>query len=285
MDLKEVSKYTAPEAVLVSKLTRVCVRLGVASGSQPVRAVIYADAGGDPGALLGVSNEVSIQAGQAWGWVDFTFPSAVSVAAGTVWMGYIAGSKSDLTQLRYDSSSNELHYNSNSGGYAAGPSNPFGKVVLSNMHYSLYATYTVAGGALRLLRLPSASRPTASAASAPPPPPPPPAGAGTANLWVNTSAGSSPGRCATPCAYNATKAYGSLNAAYAAAQGGDVIYVRAGSYGDQSIAPRSLGTQRGHFCEGPERRTAVTLASLGSRASYVVFDGFTDHLRDQRGCD
>ena len=140
-DLKEVSRYTAPQAVPVSKLTGYVSGLGKSSGSQPVRAVIYADSGGNPGALLGVSNQVTIQAGRAWGWVDFTFPSAVTVGAGTVWMGYIAGSKDELIQLRYDSSSQELHYNFNSGGYAAGPSNPFGKVLLSKMHYSLYATY------------------------------------------------------------------------------------------------------------------------------------------------
>ena len=143
-DLKEVSKYTAPEAARVSKLTGYVSGLGSSSGTQPVRAIIYANNNGNPGALLGVSSTVTISAGRAWGWVDFTFPSAVSVAAGTVWMGYIAGSKSDLTQLRYDSVANELHYNTNSGGYAAGPSNPFGTPKLSQKHYSLYATYTPA---------------------------------------------------------------------------------------------------------------------------------------------
>ena len=44
-----------------------------------------------PGALLGVSNAVTITAGRSWGWVDFTFPTPVAVSAGTVWMGYIAG--------------------------------------------------------------------------------------------------------------------------------------------------------------------------------------------------
>jgi PKD repeat protein/glucose/arabinose dehydrogenase len=142
VDLKEVSKYTAPQAGSVFKLTGYVSGLGAASGSQPVRAVIYADSGGNPGALLAVSNAVTVTAGQAWGWVDFTFPSAVAVTAGTVWMGYIAGSVSDLTQLRFDSSAGELHYNLNPGGYAAGPSNPFGTPALSNKHYSLYASYT-----------------------------------------------------------------------------------------------------------------------------------------------
>jgi PKD repeat protein len=145
-DLKEVSKYTAPQAANVFKLTGYVSGLGAATGSQPLRAVIYADSSGNPGALLGVSNEVTINAGRSWGWVDFTFPTAVPVPAGTVWMGYIGGAVSELTQLRYDSVSGELHYNRNSGGYAAGPTNPFGTPTISGKHYSLYASYSTSGG-------------------------------------------------------------------------------------------------------------------------------------------
>ena len=146
VDLKEVSKYTAPQAGSVLKLTGYVSGLGAGSGSQPIRAVIYADSAGSPGALLGTSNEVIISAGRAWGWVDFTFPSPVAISAGTVWMGYIGGATNDLTQLRYDTLSGDLRYNGNPGGYAAGPSNPFGSPVLSNKHYSLYGTFNSGGG-------------------------------------------------------------------------------------------------------------------------------------------
>jgi len=70
-------------------------------------------------------------------------------------MGYIASSTSDLTQLRYDNSTGELNFNVNSGGYTAGPTNPFGTPTLSNKHYSLYATYTT--GALAVAHM-TASR-------------------------------------------------------------------------------------------------------------------------------
>jgi hypothetical protein len=139
-NLKEVSKYTAV-AGSVTKLTGYISGLGAASGSQKVRAVLYADSGGNPAQLLGVSNEVTVNAGQAWGWVDFTFSSPVPVSAGTIWMGYIASSTNDLTQLRYDSVPGELRYNANT--YSAGPSSPFGTPILSNKHYSLYATVTL----------------------------------------------------------------------------------------------------------------------------------------------
>ena len=144
---KEVSKYTAV-ASNVTKLTGYISGLGPNTGTQKIKAVIYADNAGNPGALLGVSNEVTVTAGQAWAWKDFTFATPVSVQAGTIWMGYIAGAANDLTQLRYDSSPSELHFNLNSGGYAAGPTNPFGTPSLSNKHYSLYATYTTAAQAV-----------------------------------------------------------------------------------------------------------------------------------------
>jgi glucose/arabinose dehydrogenase len=155
INLKEVSKYTAV-ASNVTKLTGYISGLGAASGSQKIKAVLYADNGsGHPGALLGVSNEVTVTAGQAFNWVDFNFASPVAVQAGTIWMGYIASSTSDLTQLRYDPVAGELNYNVNAGGYAAGPTNPFGTPTLSNKHYSLYATYTT--GALAVAHM-NASR-------------------------------------------------------------------------------------------------------------------------------
>lgn len=56
-----------------------------------------------------------------------------------------------------------------------------------------------------------------------------------ANLWVNTTAGASPSRCATACVYNSTHAYGSLTAAFTAASPGDHVLVKCGSYGNQTF--------------------------------------------------
>jgi glucose/arabinose dehydrogenase/PKD repeat protein len=143
-DSKEVSKFTAPATGNVTKMTGYISGRNASPGSQPIRAVIYADSGSNPGALLGVSNEVIVQAGQAWGWVDFTFPSPVAVQPGRVWMGYIVGAFTGtkrVIQLRYDPITGDEKYNKNPGGYAAGPSNPFGAASTSSAHYSIYATY------------------------------------------------------------------------------------------------------------------------------------------------
>ena len=49
---KEISKYTAPRAGNVTKLTGYIAGRNVGTTTQAVRAVLYADAGGNPGALL-----------------------------------------------------------------------------------------------------------------------------------------------------------------------------------------------------------------------------------------
>ena len=143
---KNVSKFTAPEAGSVLKVTGYVSGMGGGAGSQVARAVLYADAGGNPGALLGASDEVSVPAGKAWGWVDFTFPSPVAIQAGTIWMGYLNGDQTNVIQRAYSSVTNDLRYNANAGGYAAGPSDPFGSAISGlNYHLSIYATY-LAGG-------------------------------------------------------------------------------------------------------------------------------------------
>jgi hypothetical protein len=49
---------------------------------------------------------------------------------------------SDLVQMRYLSQAGAVRWNVDAGGYADGPSNPFGTATSSDKHYSLYATFT-----------------------------------------------------------------------------------------------------------------------------------------------
>lgn len=68
---------------------------------------------------------------------------------------------------------------------------------------------------------------------------------GTANEWVNTTAGASPIRCATlaTCGtYDSTHAYGSFQTAVTAASAGDTIRVKCGSYPVQTIATGTKAT-------------------------------------------
>ncbi len=61
------------------------------------------------------------------------------------------------------------------------------------------------------------------------------AGGPVANVWVNVSAGGSPSRCATPCPYDQSRAFGDLGSAYKAAQDGDLILIQAGTYAAQQV--------------------------------------------------
>lgn len=53
-------------------------------------------------------------------------------------------------------------------------------------------------------------------------------GTGVSNLWIAPTAGASPQRCSPQCQFDATKAYGSMVAACAAAQSGDLVTFRGG---------------------------------------------------------
>lgn len=69
-----------------------------------------------------------------------------------------------------------------------------------------------------------------------------PAPSGTANAWVSPNAGASPTVCATPCAYDSTKAYGSFDAAWDAVGNGATIRVTAGTYPGQTISGNKTST-------------------------------------------
>lgn len=61
---------------------------------------------------------------------------------------------------------------------------------------------------------------------------------GSANLWVNTTAGTC-SRNASPAAYSSATACGSFQAAYSAASCGDIVGVQSGTYAAQSISSGS----------------------------------------------
>lgn len=91
-----------------------------------------------------------------------------------------------------------------------------------------------------------------------------------ANLWV--SAGGTCTRASTPVAFNASTACGSFAAAYNAASAGDTIYVKAGTYGAQSVPGRSLGTNVVTIMKEPGG-AAVNVASISIDSSNVTVDG------------
>jgi subtilisin family serine protease len=141
---KRVDSFTINQAVSVSKLTIYLQRL--AAGQQVLQGVIYADASGTPGALLGVSSEVTFGTSVTSGWFDLPFASSVTLQPGTYWIGLIDGPTTDVFGLRYDSVANSGAVAADT--YSDGPSNPFGPPNrIDSEQISVYATYSPATAA------------------------------------------------------------------------------------------------------------------------------------------
>lgn len=147
-DNKIVYSVTATENGLLTSLTGYLSGLGPGAGNQVIKAVVYAASGFNPGALLAVSNEITIVDNSAYAWYQFDLPAAVPISAGaTYWIGYIAGATTTSAQKKVNVGG-FLAYNANTGGYAAGPTNPFGSPSTTSIgELTLYGTYTPVGAA------------------------------------------------------------------------------------------------------------------------------------------
>jgi hypothetical protein len=139
-NLKNVYKITPGESGSITKMSGYVSGQGPGVGDQVIKAVVYADSSGVPGALLAVSDEITITDGAAFAWRDFTI-SCNMTSGVPIWFGYHGGATNEGSQLKAFSGAG-VRYNSDS--YADGPSNPFGTSSSASTisAYSLYATYT-----------------------------------------------------------------------------------------------------------------------------------------------
>jgi hypothetical protein len=138
-DRKRVNRYALPTAGSVTKLSIYLAPTGT-SGQQALRGLVYADANGAPGALLGVSEPLTFSSTNAAGWYQVAFSAPLKLAAGNYWIGVITGATAKVAGFRYDSVAGSRDWNANP--YASGPTNPFGAVTTDGEQTSLYASYT-----------------------------------------------------------------------------------------------------------------------------------------------
>jgi hypothetical protein len=136
---KRVNRYALPVAGSVTKLS-IYLAHTTTSGQQVLKGVIYADSTGAPGALLGVSEQLTFTSSSSTGWYDLVFPSPIKLTAGNYWIGVMTGATGGVTGFRWDSVSGSRDYNANT--YSSGPTNPFGAFTTDSEQTSLYATYT-----------------------------------------------------------------------------------------------------------------------------------------------
>ena len=110
-----------------------------AGGSQATRPVIYADAGGAPGALIAIGPETVVTASPDGEWVPFAFSSPVALAPGTYWLGTITGGTSSATHHYIGTTPRARVYGWDP--YGDDASNPAGPMQSSPGPISIYAEY------------------------------------------------------------------------------------------------------------------------------------------------
>ena len=93
----------------------------------------------------------------------------------------------------------------------------------------------------------------------------------TANLWIDSNGGTCT-RSASPAAYVGAAACSSFTAAYNAALGGDTIYVKSATYGDQVVPTRSLGVSYVTISSTPGE--TVNTGAISVQSNYVIINGF-----------
>jgi hypothetical protein len=101
---------------------------------------------------------------------------------------------------------------------------------------------------------------------------PPPPSSGTANLWIDSNGGSCT-RQASGAAYSDAAAC-SWNAAYQAARSGDLILVRAGSYGVTSIGPTNTALTSAVTIQA-ESGATVNVDSLTTSGDWLTLKNIT----------
>lgn len=138
---ERLTRYALPQAGSVQSIS---IYLDGASGvgtTQPLKAVLYTDAAGTPGALKATSNEVIITAGAPAGWVEFALPAPVALAAGNYWLGVFSGA-GDVARYYRDGSGGASNFVART--YTSGPIDPYAGGTAATWAIAIYASYTPA---------------------------------------------------------------------------------------------------------------------------------------------
>jgi len=124
----------------VSELNVYAIPGVAAPGPQALKAVIYADAAGTPGALLATGSEEVYRSNvNGTGWFSLPLTAPVHLQPGTYWIGFITGPTSEGMGYVYDSVESSRAYDANE--FSAGPTEAFGTATLDSEQASIYATY------------------------------------------------------------------------------------------------------------------------------------------------
>lgn len=140
-DYKWTNRYSLTNASDINKLVIYVDGNGPAvSGSATLKGVIYAaDSSNNPVALLGVSNVLTVNKGDAGAWKDLTFASPVHLNQGTYYIGVIVGGTPMVARDAIDIPTGGGTMRNGDDIYSDGPSDPFGTPTVADAVLSLYA--------------------------------------------------------------------------------------------------------------------------------------------------
>ncbi len=139
-NVKQVNHYTLPTAARVG-FEYVLLGATGRPGTALIRGVVYADASGAPGALVGATRTFRYTRADGSGMATLTFSPNLQLAPGDYWIGLLVGGDTDISRLSYDPQPGVLELDSNP--FTAGPSDPFGTPSSGDELMSLYLDYLV----------------------------------------------------------------------------------------------------------------------------------------------
>jgi len=148
-DVKIVNRYSLPTFAHGLDI-RIFLLPTAIAGQQVLEGVVYGDAGGAPGALLGSTQQLTYRSSDSPGWYFLDFPrhptptnpsGLLQLNPGNYWIGVISGDTAGVAGVAYDPVSGAD--NSNQNPFAEGPTNPFGPSIAGDERLSLYVDYFV----------------------------------------------------------------------------------------------------------------------------------------------
>ncbi|RJK97057.1 Ig-like domain-containing protein [Vallicoccus soli] len=123
-EAKRASRRTTGEPLELAALSAYLDGRGARAGRQVLRGVVYRDAGGEPGTLVGTTNPVAVGAGAPAGWRALRFDVPVELPAGAYWFGLLSGGTGGVARYLAQDSPGALR----TGGdrWSDGPTRLFG---------------------------------------------------------------------------------------------------------------------------------------------------------------
>lgn len=145
-------RFTLGEDASVTKLTAYAFG-GAGPGTINVRGIIYAESGGLPGILKGLTDEVVYDTA-TWppAEQDFTFPSPVSLTAADYYLGVFLDNATDYMYLHSDAGSTDQTRFDQTVTYPT-PPDPFGTPDWQeSWALEIFATYELPAGGIFYLK-------------------------------------------------------------------------------------------------------------------------------------